>query len=397
MNEEFRWLLPAGVDELLPDAALHLESIRRDLVDECGRWGYDLVMPPMLEFLDSLMTGTGEDLEIQTFKMADHETGHQLGVRADITPQVARIDAHRLRRDGPSRLCYYGSALLTHADHPGGSREPLLLGAELFGSRAPDADVEVITLMARCLELAGIRDMHVDLGHVGVSRSLVTAAGLDAASRTRLFDALQRKSVPDVESLVAGSGVSAAMADLLVGLTTMNGPLDGFERCRQRLAAGGSAVVEALENLAVIADRLAGRLPVASLGFDLAELRGYGFHTGAVFSAFVSGHGREIARGGRYDDVGAAFGRARAATGFSMDLRRLLALSTRPVPPSPAALLAPAPNGDPALERMVAECRARGERVVRWLPDASVAAGRHGCDRELVRSGDGWEIRPLAY
>ena len=391
MSADDRWLLPEGVEEILPPEAHALEAMRRRLLDLFHGWGYEQVMPPLVEFLESLQTGLGQDLDLQTFKLTDQLSGRLMGLRADMTPQVARIEAHYLRRRGPVRLCYLGPVLRTRPGVFGASREPLQLGAELFGHPGPAADAEVIELMARALEAVGVGDLHLSLGHVGVYRALAGAAGLPAPLEASVFDALRRRSRPDLQAVIEAGGVAAPYDRLLPALLELNGGPGVIDEARAALAEGGEAAGPALDNLAAVVAQVGQVLPELRLYLDLADLRGYRYHTGTVFSAYAPGSGQAIAHGGRYDDIGRAFGYARPATGFSMDLRLVLRLAGTP-PPLPGAILAPA-ELDTAGRAEVARLRAAGERVVAALPGAEAPAG---CDRRLVRRDGRWQVLPLA-
>lgn len=385
-----RWLLPEGIEELLPDEARHLESLRRELLDLFAAWGYELVIPPFIDYLDSLLTGTGKDLDLKTFKLTDQLSGRQLGIRADMTPQVARIDSHRLGRDGPSRLCYLGTVLHTLADGFAGTRSPMQVGAELYGHGGPESDVEVLLLTLATLERVGVRDIYLDLGHVHIFRGLARQAGLDRAQELALFDALQRKAIPEVRTLVDELGIEAPVAGMLCRLAELNGGDDVIPAAREVLAGAAQDVRDALDYLERVAEAFKSRRPDVPVHYDLAELRAYQYQTGIVFAAFVMGEGTEIARGGRYDDIGKAFGRARPATGFSADLRTLLRLAGS-TPAEPAeAVLAPW-DADPRLLAMVDELRASGQKVIWDLPDQQGAAAM-GCRRVIRRSGDGWVL-----
>ena len=386
-----RWLLPEGIEEVLPPEARRLECLRRRLLDLYDRWGYELVMPPLIEYLESLLTGTGNDLDLQTFKLTDQLTGRLMGVRADMTPQVARIDAHQLRREVPTRLCYMGTVLHTRPDGFAGSRSPLQVGLELYGHPGVEADLEVLTLMVESLRETGLTEPYLDLGHVGVYRALAREAGLDARREEALYDVLQRKAVPELEALFGEWKLAGPLADALRALVDLNGGAEVMDEARRRLAAGGDTVMAALDQLQRLAESAAARLGT-EVHFDLAELRGYNYHTGVVFAAFVPGRGRAIAQGGRYDDIGRVFGRARPATGFSTDLKTLAALSPE-APPAPGAILAPA-DGDPALAEAVARLRAGGERVITALPGQAGDARDMGCDRVLVRDEGEWVVKP---
>lgn len=388
------WLLPEGIEEMLPAQAWRLEILRRRLLDTYRGWGYDLIMPPMIEFLESLLTGTGHDLDLQTFKLTDQLTGRLLGIRADMTPQAARIDAHALKRDEPMRLCYLGTVLHTRPDGFAGSRSPLQVGCELFGHAGMDSDLEILGLMLETLAVTGIDAVHLDLGHVGIFRALTRGAGLDAEQEADLFDVLQRKALPEIESLLDTFGTAAPWRDRLAGLATLHGGTEVLDQARQALAGAGDAVAAALDNLSAIAARVQARWPRLPLHFDLAELRGYGYHTGVVFAAFTPGCGQEIARGGRYDNIGAVFGRARPATGFSADLRTLIALSKTDTATDGGAVFAPADDA-PALAEAVRALRTAGERVIVALPGQHGGAREMGCDRELVGQGGDWAVKKL--
>ena len=393
MSTKDRWLLPEGVDEILPADARRAETLRRRLLDLFDAWGYELVMPPLIEYLDSLLTGAGRDLDIQTFKVTDQLTGRLMGVRPDMTPQAARIDAHFLKRNAPVRLCYAGSVLRTRPDEFGGSREPLQVGAELFGFGGPEADAEILSLMIEALRLAGIREVHIDLGHVGVFRGLAAQARLNPEQEIELFDALQHKARSDVETLLAAGDAPAAEKRMLSGLLDLSGDREVLSRARELLRGAPGEVTNALDQLETVADIVARRAGTPALYFDLAELSGYHYYTGVVFSAFVPGYGRAVARGGRYDGIGRAFGRNRAATGFGADLRQWLRLSAET--PAPArGILAPDVR-DAGLESEIARLRAAGERVVMRLAGDKSAASEFGCDRELVGKNGRWVVQPV--
>lgn len=393
MSEKDRWLLPEGIDEILPPEAQRLEDLRRRLLDLCAAWGYELVMPPLVEYLESLLTGSGKDLELQTFKLTDQLTGRLMGIRADMTPQAARIDAHYLKRALPVRLCYVGSVLHTLPDEFAGSRELLQLGAELYGHAGPESDIEILRLMLAALERAGLQDVYLDLGHVGVFRELARDAGLSSERELALFDALQRKARPEVEALLGQYAIPAAHRERLGGLLDLNGGAEAIARAEALCRGAPEGVRAALANLKTIAAAVARSHPQLPVYFDLAELSGYRYYTGAVFSVLVPGQGQAVAQGGRYDGIGRAFGRERAATGFSADLRFLLRL----VPPPPvarAAILAPGAE-EAALAREVERLRAAGERVIVALPGVDADARALGCVRALVRQDGSWVVKTL--
>ncbi len=391
MSDRERWLLPEGIEEILPDEALRLERLRRNLLDLLGSWGYELTMPPLIEYLDALLTGTGRDLDLQTFKLTDQLSGRLMGVRADMTPQAARIDAHYLKRECPVRLCYVGSVLRTRPDVFAGSRELLQLGAELFGHAGPESDIEIVGLMLAGLSAAGLKNVHLDLGHVGVFRGLANAAGFPETLENELFEALQRKARMQVESLLAQSSASVGIRKMLAALIDLNGGAETLGAAREVLREAPSVVHAALANLEAIAGNVARSGP--PVYFDLAELRGYRYYTGVVFSAFVPGQGQAVAQGGRYDGIGRAFGRARAATGFSTDLRRLSRFIAADPVNVATGILAPH-DEDTALAGAIAGLRASGERVVQHLPGSTGGARELGCNRELIQNNGQWTVKP---
>jgi ATP phosphoribosyltransferase regulatory subunit len=391
MLEKERWLLPEGIEEILPLEARRLEGMRRRLLDLFDTWGYELVMPPLIEYLEALLTGTGKDLDLQTFKLTDQLSGRLMGVRADMTPQAARIDAHYLKRAVPVRLCYVGSVLRTRPDEFAGSRELLQLGAELFGHPGPESDIEILRLMLAVLYTIGVEHAHLDLGHVGVFRHLLADSGLKAGLETDLFDALQRRARPDIDALLAHADLPADKKAMLAALTELNGGPEVIAEGRVRLAAGGAPVRQALDNLQTVVDAVAGKYAGLPVYVDLAELRGYRYYTGVVYSLLLPGQGQAVAQGGRYDGIGKAFGRERAATGFSADLRRLLKLLPNGAA-APGGILAPWED-DAALAAEVARLRATGQRVTVRLPGTAVGARDMGFDRELVREQGVWVVK----
>ena len=384
-----RWVLPEYIEDILPAQALAVEGLRRRVLDLFRSHGYELVMPPMLEYLESLLTGTGHDLDLRTFKLVDQLSGRLLGLRADITPQVARIDAHLLNREGVTRLCYAGS--VAHAQPSGlnRTREPLQIGAEIYGHGGVESDVEIQTLMVSALHIAGVRDPYLDLGHVAVFRSLMRRGAIAPELESELFRALQSKDVPALRELVAP--IDAPLRDALLLLPELYGGAEILREARQRLP-DFPEVRRALMDMETIAAQLSRVVPVHC--FDLAELRGYHYHSGVVFAAYTKGHPSAIALGGRYDEVGQAFGRARPATGFSLDLRELAALA----PPVAAAsrILAPHAPEDEPLRRKIDGLRGQGEIVIVDLPGHSATRVELGCDRQLVKRGRDWQVETLS-
>jgi ATP phosphoribosyltransferase regulatory subunit len=310
-----KWVLPEYIEDILPAEAMRIEKLRRRILDLFFGKKYELVMPPLLEYMDSLLTGTGHDLELRTFKVVDQFSGRMMGVRADITPQVARIDAHLLNRKGVTRLCYCGSVLHTRPAAPGATREPIQIGAEMYGEGGVAADVEMLELLCRALELAGAKNARIDIGHVAVFRAIAHAAKVRGEREAELFEALQRKDLPALRSLTRK--LPGEMRDALLLLPSLYGGPEVIDEAERRLPRVAE-VTKALATLRRLAK--ASKFPAS---FDLAELRGYHYHSGVVFDAYCDGVTGAVARGGRYDEVGKAFGRARPATGFSIDLRSL--------------------------------------------------------------------------
>jgi ATP phosphoribosyltransferase regulatory subunit len=392
MTVSDRWLLPDGVEDILPPLAGQIESLRRDVMDTCQRWGYQLVIPPLIEYLESLFTGTGHDLELQTFKLTDQLTGRMMGVRADMTPQAARIDAHTLGDEGITRLCYAGHVLHTRPHHMLTGRTPIQAGCELFGSASETADLEIIALMLETLRVSGLPRVHLDLAHVSIYESLTTQAGFDRETEAAVFDAMARKSVPELDQLLGDCAAGSAGARLRE-LARVNGGVEALEQAQSILGGASTDLDAALEQLGRVAQMLKRDYPEVSLGFDFCELRGYNYHTGLVFAAYVPGHGDSVAKGGRYDAIGSDFGRARPATGFSLDIRALVALGQRAY--SRAGFIWAPAEADPALEGVISGLRMT-ETVIRALPeDAQADPAERGCDRQLVKRDGKWVVESL--
>lgn len=386
------WLLPDGVADVLPAEAARLESLRRRILDHFSCWGYELVFPPLIEFLDSLLTGSGRDLDGLTFKITDQLSGRMMGVRADMTPQVARLDAHCLPVQGPARYCYAGSLLQTRPSGLSASRCPVQIGAELYGHAGVDSDIEVISLMLSALKIAGAQDIHVDLGHVGIFRSLIAAAELSAEQECALQDVLSRKAMPEWREMVPQWVQVPALQEALLALPLLSGQKAILTASALSATNLPASIKQALTDLEQLLLAVSARHPDVTLFIDLGELRGYHYHTGIVFAAYVPGQTTELAKGGRYDHVGEAFGRARPATGFSADLKQWLQLSARTT--SQQGVLAPA-GTDSALLSAVAALREQGERVLQQLPGALMHAHDAGCNRELVLDNGHWVVRQI--
>lgn len=394
MTTPNRWLLPEGIEELLPPQAEHLETLRRELLDLFKGWGYELVTPPLIEYLESLMVGAAYDLMLETFTLTDQLSGRLMGIRADMTPQMARIDAHHFKVDAPVRLCYLGTVLRTRPDGFIRTRSPMQVGAELYGHSGVESDGEVLCLMTEMLAAVGLSDVHIDLGHVGIYRALVRQAGLDPAEEEQLFRHLQRKAKPDIEQFLSRCTIDDTLRSMLIGLADMNGGTEVMDKARSVFRSASKEVHAALDNLQGVADQVRGRKPSLSIWYDLAELRGYRYQTGVVFAAYVAGHGQEVARGGRYDEIGREYGRARPATGFSADLKTLMAVSPTTATAQPSLVLADW-SDDESLEGFVRELRSRGERVVYRLPGQACSESDMGCDRRVVKSAGRWAVKPI--
>lgn len=375
------WLLPEHVEDILPAEALGIERLRARLLELFRVHGYELVVPPFLEYTDSLLTGTGGDLDLRTFKLVDQLSGRMMGLRADMTPQVARIDAHLLNRRGLTRLSYCGTVLHTRPRNFTATREPMQLGAELYGHAGIEADIEIQQLLRAALSACGLGTARLDLSHVGVFAALAKHAGVDGGMEADLLEALVAKDRPRLRVLAGQLNEKSRAAFLL--LPELYGGREVLDRARQALPAYAE-VHAALDDIAAVMDANGGALSV-----DLADLRGYHYHSGIVFAAYHGGLANAIALGGRYDEVGKAFGRARPATGFSLDLREWVRLA--PETPRESAILAPY-NTDAKLAERIAALRAAGEVVIVDLPGHEQTRAELGCDRQLVLKNGNWEI-----
>ena len=381
------WLLPEFIEDVLPAEAARIEHLRRKLLDLFKVHGYQYVIPPTLEYLESLITGTGFDLDLATFKVVDQLTGRLMGIRADMTPQAARIDAHMLNQQGVSRLCYAGTVLRTKPDGLARTREPLQLGAELFGHAGIDSDIEIQRLMIKALQLLGLEELHIDFSHVAIFEGLVKAGNINADLEQALYVALQSKDKAAVAELAAE--LEAPIQQALISLTDLNGGIAILEKAESVLPKLPE-IAQALANLSAVARKLSD-LNV-QVSFDLGELRGYHYHSGVVFAAYARGYTGPVAMGGRYDEVGIAFGRARPATGFSLDLRGIVSV----LAPAhmPKSILAPEGN-DKALLSKIEALRADGLLVIQVLPNSEVNLNELNCDTALVLRNGEWLIEML--
>ncbi len=397
MTDMKRWLLPDGVEEILPLEAYKLESLRRELLDLYQSWGYELVITPLIEYLDSLLVGSSHDLDLHTFKITDQLSGRMMGIRADITPQVARIDAHCLNRDGPVRLCYTDNVLHTKPRGLMTSRVPIRIGAELFGHSGEECDVELICLMNQTLKSVGVDDIHIVLGHVGIFRALVCEAKLGKTTEQSLFDAVQRKAYDEIDKVLVDAVSNSTLRDMLQKLTRLSGDENTLTRALTIFADAPESVRVELEELVTVVKEVKQRIPGTPLFFDLCELRGYEYHTGIVFAAYTSTYGRAVAKGGRYDHIGEVFGRARPASGFDSDLKVLAKLSSK-VPKRALGIVAPN-IVDEELSVIIDNLRNQGEIVVVNLANEILSNGvfqELNCDREIVRKDDSWIVGPIS-
>lgn len=381
------WLLPEYIEDLLPPVAWRVENLRRNILNLFRTRGYELVFPPLLEYLESLLTGTGSDLDTRTFKLVDQLSGRMMGLRADITPQVARIDAHLLNRQGVTRLCYAGAVAHTLPAGMNRSRELLQVGAELYGHVGYEADVEIQRLMLDTLALAGGDDLYLDLGHVNVFGGLIAYAQIPAEQEAALFQALQAKDTPAIHALT--HGLDDATRAAFDALPRLYGGVNVLDEAF-RILPSSINITEALEQLRAIANELQGN---GKINIDLAELRGYHYHSGVMFSAYAGNQSGVLAQGGRYDEVGKSFGRTRPATGFSLDLREIASKFWRA--PGTKGIIAPYLKNARLAEK-IAQLRNSGEMVVVELPGHEENRAELGCDRILLDTRGEWEVVQLS-
>lgn len=378
------WLLPEYIEDLLPPTATRMENLRRAILNLFRVHGYDLVTPPLIEYIDSLLTGAGSDLGLKTFKLVDQITGKTMGLRADITPQVARIDAHLLNRQGVTRLCYAGTVVHTLPDGTNRSRELMQLGAELYGHSGYEADVEIQKLMLNTLKLTGAGELHLDIGHVGVFHGLLKSANIQPELITPLFEALQAKDVSTIRGLTAH--LDSRLQEAFCALPSLYGGLEVLDAAFQLLPSH-LEISQALEELRAITNELKDE---AKINIDLAELRGYHYHSGVVFSVYTNNHPVPLAQGGRYDEVGKSFGRARPATGFSLDLREIATLFWRAA--GAQAILAPYLKNGKLIEK-INQLRNSGEIVIVDLPGHEAQRSEYAYDRILNQDNQGeWVV-----
>ncbi|MHA7880049.1 MAG: ATP phosphoribosyltransferase regulatory subunit [Saccharospirillum sp.] len=387
-----RWLLPDGIEEILPPEAARIEALRRLLLDEYRLWGYDLVIPPSAEYLESLLTGVGHDLDLLTYKLTDQATGRLMGLSADNTQQVARMDAHSLPKEGVARYCYSSNVLHAKSTHLLSTRSPIQIGAELYGYSGASSDIEVVSLMLTSLAKAGLQRITLDLGHIGIYQALVEASGLGKDEQAELFQLLRRRALPDLAQWLAQGRMAQPYQGWFASLPRCAGALSDLETWRDHFSGAPQAVFVALDRLQQVAEAVQQQFPNVHLHLDLAELRDFNYHTGLVFSAFVPGFGQAVAKGGRYDATGKVFGRSRPATGFSSDLK-ILASQTTLSWQEARGICAPA-DTDPQLAAAITDLRRKGERVVQLFAGQEHLA-ELGCDRELIKLDGQWTVRTL--
>lgn len=390
-----RWMLPDGIEEILPPEAEHIEHLRRRLLDLFGRWGYELVMPPMMEFTDSLVVGLGKDVDLLTFKVTDQLSGRSMGIRADMTPQIARIDAHSLKRTGANRLCYAGHVLKTQMKNALATRTPMQVGIELYGEPGLDADVEVVSLLLDMIGHAKLQNMCLDLGHVGIYRALAAHADFSAEQEVEYFQLLQAKATTEIKAWVAVNVQDAQLAEWLLALPRLTGGVATIQNAREILAGAPAEVHAALDELDYVAQVVQARFPDGQLYFDLSELTGYHYLTGLGFAVFAEGWGTAVARGGRYDRIGEVFGRSRSATGFTADLVALYRLGNPYAETvDQLAIFAPA-NSAQGFWLAVQQLREQGENVVTGMGKQSRPLAHQSCNRILVEEQGEFVVRPL--
>ena len=393
MNMNKKWLLPENIDDVLPVEAKRLEIMRRRIVDLFDSWGYELVNPPLVEFLESLVAPDEDELLLQTFKLTDQLSGKTLGMRADMTPQIARIDAHALSRNKINRLCYCGTVLKTKPESVGASRAPIQFGAEVYGHDGIESTVEIIQLMLTTLKLAGAEQILLSLGHVGIYLELVKATKLQAAQNTELIPLLHAKAKHEIYTYLKEVQVPKQQIEWFADLCDLHGDMSVLQEARSRYSSVSDKITTLLDELQFIADKLSANTD--KLLFDLSELPCYHYEAGIVFSAFVLEIQKEVARGGCYDGVGELFGRARPAVGFSGDMKLFLDINQNSVmdkPQSKRFIFAPR-SQDSQLQAMIDSARENGDRVVVQLGEEQ--AQEYGCDTRFVKADNRWMIETV--
>ncbi len=392
-NKVDRWLLPDGIEEILPRQAAQTENMRRQLVNLFQSWGYDYVIPPMVEFTDSLLTGSGSDIDLLTFKLTDQLSGKMMGVRADITPQAARMDAHSLSRNGINRLCYAGHVMHTRPKSPLASRTPLKVGVELFGEAGIDADLEVLSLLVETLRCVNLPKQYIDIGHVGIFRALAEDAQLDTHEEEEIFALLQTKAIDEILHWVDKTLDDENQKRWFLSLSSLAGGVSTLQKARDIFSDAPAEVLAAIDELDAITTLLLGRYPDTQIYFDLSELRGYHYHTGIVFGAYMPGVGNAIASGGRYDHIGEAFGRARPATGFDADLTGICRLVNNGDFEIDGIFVKP--SNHEHLWQEIQKLRTEGHRVVLGLSGQENPEDYQRCNRILISEDESFTLKTL--
>lgn len=393
MSDSKSWILPEGIEEVLPPHAYQLELLSRKIIDQFDSWGYELVIPPLIEYLDSLLTGTGKDLDLKTFKITDQLTGRLMGVRADMTPQVARIDSSLLKRDIPVRLCYFGTTLHTRTRTLGGTRAPMQIGTELYGHGGVESDAEILSLMLMTLQISGIRNVYVDIGHMGIYRRLMSLLEVTTEQEAIIFSLLQIKAKTELDEALKSWKISSKLHDATLSLMELYGDHSVLDEARKLFNKVDMSIINCIDELEQISDLTRKHVQDASLMYDLSDLGGYNYHNAMMFTAYTHGQGQGIAFGGRYDDIGKECGRSRPATGFSSDVKLLYELGVHE-DINKSVIFAPG-SDVPGLNDAVNDLRKKGEKVIYQLSGQAGDAKTMGCDRELYLDGGRWKIRDL--
>ncbi len=389
MKHVERWLLPDGIEEILPPEAANIEFLRRQVLDLLTTWGYDLVIPPMAEYLESLLTGVGHDVDLLTFKITDQLSGRMMGLSADNTQQVARMDVHSMQQQNTARYCYSSPVLHTRPASIHASRSPIQVGAELYGIKSVAADIEIVCLMLEMLQGLGITDITLDLGHVAIYHSMVASMALPEDIDKQLYRLVRDRSLPDLSQFVAAHASTYPDMKLIADLNLYSGSRDTLVGAYKAFASIGPTITGHLDRLIKIADAIEVRYPKVALNFDLAELKDYNYHTGLVFSAFTPQFGHAVAKGGRYDATGTVFGSSRPATGFSADLK-VLARLVKKVSDAPA-IFAPLKGGE-SLHTAVTALRQSGRRVIQAMTAAETPE-QLNCNQILIQQDDHWVVK----
>jgi len=384
------WILPDGINEILAPNGWKVETLRRQILDMYQTWGYDLVMPPIVEHLDSLLTGSGRQLDLQTFKITDLVSGRLIGLRADITPQIARIDASQ-NHENPARYCYIGTVVHTKASDFNGVRDPLQIGVELFGHNGLESDLEVITLMLTTLAMTGINNITLDIGHVGIVKSLLADSVLTQTTKDQLFNAISRKSLQEIEMICDEYKITSKAH--IIKLIECNGDKTAIKACLA-LFDGNDLIKEKIQHLLHLEKQLSKAFPQINTVFDLAELKGYQYHTGVIFSAYVEGKGKAIARGGRYDEIGKEFGKYRAATGFSTDLKSIIDFSGNDR--KPKTVLAPNVQ-DEQLVQFILKLREKNNKVIQSFNAEPSSSEKVKCSHSIQLINNQWQLTEEAH